>query len=253
MGQLRTGIENLNKNLKQYSTTIDELNRKWDALDNQVIDLCKKCDAGYDQIFLYLKAKFEKNKSTIEQNLQKKLREIIDTELSTYVKGISQWVGDIKKRIEMSNKEMAADVGKFMSELTEAETTAKNLKKISEKKKAKWLKSQEYKDKQKSYIGSLDAILVKIGELTKTAGELKKLNKSDNWVDKNFAMKADMDVADFKERASMDLNNVLQNYENNKNQIDGYVRKWRDSYKAIPVQMAVLTKWAADADKMEVS
>ena len=167
------------------------------------------------------------------------------------IKGIQQWIGDLKTIISKLNTSRKTETDAVAMALTKAEADVKKLKALAEKKKDKWFKSATYKDKIKTYLKVLDGIG---DELKKNLEEIKKSqtsNFSDAWIEKNFKISVDMTVKDIKGRASMDLNTQLTNYHKDKANIDNYVRKWWDDYKSIPGQMATMKKWSEEADKME--
>ena len=251
MGRLKTGIQQLNKQLDGFGGKIQTFKDVRTNYADRVTELGKKCDEGYDVMYLYLIEKFKKNNTTVDKESGKTLKEIFDSEIKTYVTGIVQWAGDLKKLIARLNQEQGKTVDAFLNDLKAAETQATDLKKIAEKKKAKWLKSKTYKSKQKAYIGSLDEIIKTVGTLKSSADKVKKIRFDNAWVDKNFKVTVDMTVKDIKDRASMSLMNSLKTYEKDKKTIDSHIRTFRDSYKSIPGQLALMKKWVNEADEME--
>jgi hypothetical protein len=128
---------------------------------------------------------------------------------------------------------------------------AGQLKKLAEKKKAKLFKSTKYKDKIKSYLAALDAVDEIVGKLLAAVAQENKPFVTDGWVDRNFAINADMTVKQIVDLSSATLGDNLKTYEENKAQINMRVRKFRDDYKSIPGQLNTMKKWIDEADQME--
>ena len=251
MGQLRSGILNLQKVLLETEPKIKVVEDTLSSYGDRVSDLGRKCDQGYDVMYLYLIEKFKKTGTTPAAQGKKKLQEIMDPNIAGNIKGIQQWTADLKGQIAKLNAAQKESTEKLLATLKSAETQAVQLKALADKKKDKLFKSSKYKDKIKGYLAALDAVN---GLLKKQAEGVKasqSLSFNDSWVDKNFKISPDMTVDNIKDRASMDLNTSLTLYEQNKTQINSQVRKWRDEYKSVPGQLAVMKKWIDDADGME--
>jgi hypothetical protein len=251
VGQLRSGIADLQKLLVEMEPKLKAAEDIVDKQGDRIQELGKTVDQGYDALYLYLMEKFKKSGSTPEAHANDTLKAIADPNIIQNIKGIGTWKVTLKGEIAKMNGAVKTAKDDLLNKLTSAETQALTLKKLAEKKKDKLFKSAKYKDKIKNYLASLDAIL-KI--LKSQIDEVKGTGSSmftDAWVDKEFPAHADMTVAQVKDRSSMDLNIVLTNYNKNKAEIDQRVRKWRDEYKSIPGQLAVMKKWVDDADAME--
>ncbi|HUB80074.1 MAG TPA: hypothetical protein VMB03_14815 [Bryobacteraceae bacterium] len=250
MGQLKSGIAELQKLLTDMEPRLKVVGEIVDKGGDRVQELGKTVDQGYDVLYLYLTEKYKKSGSTPDAHAGDTLKAIADPNIIQNVKGIATWKNDLKAEIAKMNNELKKAKDDLLNKLTSAETQALTLKKLAEKKKDKWFKSAKYKEKIKTYLASLDIILKSL----KTAMDDVKGTTSmftDAWVEKNFPANADMTVAQVKDRSSMDLNTALTVYAKNKAEIDQHVRKWRDEYKSIPGQLATMKKWVDEADAME--
>jgi len=250
MGQLKTGITNLYKVLNETGPKLESLKDAFTKSSDQVQELGKKCDQGYDVLYLYLTSKFKKAGTTPDAQNAKKLNEIMDNNIAATIKGINQWKQDLKAKINDLNAALKASQDPVVASLKEATAQVAQLTALAEKKKAKWLKSAKYKDKIKIYLSVLDGINSLIKKQTEIATRSPRSFKND-WVDKTFEISDNMTVADVKGRASMDLDSSLKTYNDNKVEADSYVRKLRDEYKGIPGQLATMKKWVDEADAME--
>jgi len=251
MGQLKSGIADLQKVLIDMEPKLKAAEDIVDKGGDRITELGKTADQGYDVLYLYLIEKFKKSGSTPEAHAKETLKAIADPNIVQNIKGIVQWKNDLKGEIAKMNNAVKSTKDDLLNKLTTAETQAQTLKKLAEKKKDKWFKSAKYKDKIKNYLASLDLILKilksQIEDVKASGGTIF----TDGWVEKNFPASADMTVEQVKNRMSMDLNSCLSNYIKNKGEIDQHVRKWRDEYKSIPGQLAIMKKWVDEADAME--
>jgi hypothetical protein len=251
MGQLRAGILGLQKVLLETEPKIKQVEETLSTHSGRISQLCITADEGYNDLYLYLVEKFKKAGSTPDAQGTKTLKEIMDPSIGNFVKGIIQWKGDLKQAIAGMNTAMGTSKAELLNTIISAGTQSMQLKALAEKKKDKLFKSAKYKDKLKGYLAALDTVL----KVLKTyEGNVKGATSrfTDGWVEKNFAVSPDLTVAQVKDRTSMNLNSTMKVYEDNKAQIDTYVRKWRDEYKSIPGQLATMKKWVDEADAMEL-
>jgi hypothetical protein len=251
MGQLRDAINNLQKTLLKIEEEAKDVDKNLNEYGDRVTDLGKKADQGFDVMYLYLIEKFKKQGSTVEAQAKTQLKATMDPGLAQIVKGIIQWQGDLKSLIGKLNDAHKKAVADLSLALSSADKEAKNLKSAADKKKDKWLKSPEYKAKYETYAKVVASMCDSIQKQVEAVNGMKFFFTNE-WVDKNFKISADMTVSDINNRKTMDLNTVLKRYNEDKVKMDGYVRKRRDQYKPIKDQLQVMDQWRQNADKMEL-
>lgn len=251
MGQLRSGILNLQKTLVEMEPKIAKVSATGLGWETRICELGEKAAQGYDLIQLYLMEKFKKSNTTIDAQGAKKLKEVMDPHLLDLIKGMLQWQNDLKAMIGKQNAELKAAEDALLQSVNQVATEATQLKALAEKKKDKLFKSAKYKEKIKGYLAALESVQGLVPKFRSEIAEAAAAQKTTAWVDRCFGITPDMTCAQLKGKGSATLNDNLKNYNENKAQIDNYVRKFRDTYKTIPGQMAVMKKWVDDADGME--
>lgn len=251
MGQLRTGILDLQKVTLDLPPKIKAVEELQNESKNRVWGAAARITAGFDMSNQYLIEKFKKANTTIAAQVAKPLKDVMDPGLATLIKGIGTAKDDVKNMITGLNSNLKVRVDAVLATITGAEAKAAALKAAAAKKKDKLFKSAKYKEKIKGYLAALDAI---DGILKKQKASLQKvqaIKQGHDWVDKNFKLAADFKVSDIKEAASMEFNSQMKTYLQDKEKIDSYVRQFRDDYKPMTTQLALMKNWSDEADAME--
>jgi hypothetical protein len=251
MGQLRTALLNLQKSLVNNPGIVEELKKKVSAESDRIEQLAQTATEGWNSIHLYLFARFEKEGTTIADNKKKTMKDIMDSELATLGKGLESWRKTLLGHCEKASSAFEDGIAALRKQLADAAAENKKLRAIAEKKKSKWLASKEYKAKIKGYLEVIDDIDAIIASQTKAIDKAKGLGRDAAWVNKWYTITAKTTVEDVENFAAMDHHSIMSNYLKDKEEQDKYVHKWRDEYKAMGVQVALMKKWAAEADEME--
>lgn len=251
MGQLRTSIQNLQKLIVNNPTKLEALQKALEPGDARVDELGRTAQEGWEALFVYLTAKFKKAGSTAAANAGKKLSEVMDAEVGTLVKGIDQWRREMHAVASKYGAVFDAGRKAIEADLALVAAETKKLRAVADKKKAKWLVSPKYKAKIKGYLAVIDDIEAAVQSQAQELAASGKVTFDAAWIDKWFAIKADMTVQDIQNHASMGLQGIMKTYLANQQVADGYVRKWRDEYKGMAGQLATMKKWSEDADAME--
>jgi hypothetical protein len=250
MGQLKPGITAMYKVLNEADPKLKLMREVSKTYADKVQELGSKLDQGYDVLHLYLIEKFKKAKTTVDAQKAKKLKDIMDSNIAGNIKGINQWKGDMEAKIKDLNHALKATTDPVVATLEQATTQIAQLKALAAKKSTKLFKSAKYKGKIKIYLSVLDGLHDAVEKQKKVAARRPAELKSD-WVDKKYKISDAMTVGEVKMRAGAELDKLLKTYNENKDEVDGYVRKLRDEYKPIPGQLAVMKKWMEEADEME--
>lgn len=250
MGQLKSGIEGLRKVLQQTELEVEKVEELSTKHTDRIEGLGTKASEGYDVLYLYLVEKFKKSNTTPAAEATKTLKSIMDPGIQQSVQGIQQWKGDLKQAIGVMNNAMTVAKGGLLKTLQTAESQGMQLGQLAMKKQSKLLKSPKYKDKIKSYLVSLNEIIKTIKQQRELVS--KSLSLTDNWVESSYPISPDMTVAQIEKLASASAIHQLKEFEQNKTQLKQQVRKWRESTKGMPGQLAVMKKWVDEADGMEL-
>jgi hypothetical protein len=251
MGQLKTALLNLQKSLVNNPGIVEELKKKVGAESDRIEQLAQTATEGWNSIHLYLFARFEKEGTTLAANKTKTMKDLMDSELATLGKGLESWRKTLLGHSEKAATAFEGGMAALRKQLADAGAESKKLRVIADKKKAKWLTSKEYKTKIKGYLAIIDDIDAIITAQTKSLDKAKGLGRDSGWVNKWFTITAKTTVDEVENFASMDHQSILSTYLKNKEEQDKYVHKWRDEYKAMGVQVALMKKWASEADEME--
>lgn len=251
MGQLRTGILELQKASLNVDPQIAELQQQQDEFTQQVYEAGKRIEEGINVLVMYVMERLKKEGKSFDAMGDKTLKDIMDSNIMTFGKGIGQAKGDVKAILTRLNSAHKTSAEKLLGTLNSTLVTVVKLKGICDKKKAKWLKSAKYKAKIGTYIAALQAI----DDITKKQVEAVKavaaLNQSDTWVERNYKFTQDMTLKQVKGLLSSGLQTNLKDYNTQKEQINGRARKFRDEYKSLGTQFAMMRKWVDEAEEME--
>lgn len=252
MGQLRTKLTELQKSLYDMDSKILALEDETEDYHGRIEEFGKKADEGYDVMYLYLIEKLKKSGvKKIEDKFKTKLSEVIDSELQSYMKGILQLAGDLKKVIAALNSEHSNHAKRLIAHVEYATSKASEVKKICDKKKKGLFKSRMYKDKIKGYLAILEDMQKVLKTQETSIQAAAALRYDDDWVDRTFTVSPSMTIEDLKYRTTMALVDALAGYAKNKKAIDNMAAKLRNEYKSVPGQLAQVKKWIVDADDME--
>jgi hypothetical protein len=251
MGQLRDGILALQKNAINMEPQIAAMEKQQDDYHQRVFEAGKRIGEGLNTLVLYLIQKLKKEGKTLDSEGALPLKSQMDSNVMSFGKGIAQAKTDVKGIIAKLNSEQKAAVGKLQASVDASIASMTKLKSIADKKKAKWLKSAKYKAKIGGYLQALAAI---DGILKKQAEALKAIegiNQNDAWVEKNYKFSQDMTLKQVKGLQSIELTSNLKDFEANVNGVQTRARAFRDEYKNLKGQFALMKKWSEEADEME--
>lgn len=248
MGQLRSGIADLQKTCTELGPPIEAMGALQKAGNTRVAGMTPRVTEGYNVLKMTLIEKFKKENTTFAAQGGRTLKEVADANVATVLKGIVASKNDIKALINKLNTEQKAAADKLLATVTKAKTSSGTLSKLAEKKKAKWLKSAKYKAKIGGYLTSLDQLDADLAKLEKRIQARSALKQDAAWVEKCFKISVDMKVSEIADTSSAEFDGLLSAYEA---AADTHVRGFRDEYKHMGNQLATFAKWAAEADAMD--
>jgi len=212
VGQLKTGILNLHKVMMETAPKIQNIQETLDSHSDPVMDLSGECRQGYKLLYLYLDEKLKKIGSNPDALPNRRLKDIMDANIAQSIKGIQQWIHDIKAEIASLNAAQQNSYVSLVTTVDSADALANQLKAAAAKKMVKWSQDIKYKEKIKTYFPALDTLALKVKQQKAGVTAARSLRLTDDWVDGRFAISPDTTVALVKDRASMDLAAALQNY-----------------------------------------
>lgn len=253
MGKLRTAITDVQHRLAANEEKITQLAETNKANSKQVLAVANTAKEGWDAIYLYLVAKFKKAGSTVADNHDKSLKDVLDQELVTLIKGLEQYRKDLLNLSHKAATDFATGVQAIRSEITAIDTKTKEIRGIAEKKKAKWFASKQYKTKIKGYLSTIDDVEALVKKQSASMDKAKNRAQDDKWVNRNFQVTPAMTVQDIADNNSRTTELAVEDYIKNSEEQDAYVRQWRDEYKGIAGQLATMKKWSDEADEMETT
>lgn len=251
MGQLRSGILNLQKTCLNFEPGIAEITDQQDQFHERVFGAGKRIEEGLNALVAYLIEKFKKEKTTFDAEGGKTLKDVADGNVMTFVKGVGTAKTDVKGIITKLGNEQTAAANKLLAQVTAAFNEATRLKGLADKKKTKWLKSAKYKAKIGGYLSALDSVVTILQKQSDDIKGVAGVQQNEAWVDRCYKLSADMTVKEIRNLASTEFNDSLKKFDTSGEKVGGYARKFRDEYKAMGSQLAVMKKWADDADGME--
>jgi hypothetical protein len=251
MGQLRDGILALQKSSINFEPEITELEKQQDELSQRVYAAGQRIQEGLNALVMYLMEKLKKAGKTFEGEAAKPLKDHMDSNVVTLGKGIVQAKNDVKAMIAKLNAQHKASVAKLTGSLDASAASAAKLKGIAEKKKAKWLKSAKYKAKIGGYLAALGAVDEILKRQREAINGLASLNQNDAWVERCYKFDQNMNMKQVRDVASADFNTNYKDFAAQKGQIGARAKKFRDEYKGLGAQFAVMKKWMEEADAME--
>ncbi len=253
MGKLKAAIQGIAKNLNANAKEVSALEKHVADKKEQLSGVAMTAYEGFDVIVLYLTAKFKKQGSKLDEHKTKKLNHsaVFDSMLEKHVKGVQKWK---KSLLDVQRKaviEFQSKTGDIRQTLDDAATEIIAARKIADKKRAKWLTSKEYKAKIGTYLSILTELETMVKQQRTSITKAAAAAGGDQWIHKNFTLDFDATVGGVVGMASMGLNSLMKEYQKDSNELDKYVRKWRDEYKGIAGQLATMKQWADDADDMD--
>jgi hypothetical protein len=249
MGETRNALVELQKFALEIDQKINQLGQSLKKQGDQTTEYSEKISAGFEMLYLHLFEKFKKTGTTPEAQAGKKLKEVMDPGVLENVKGIQQWIGDLKGAILKLKAVRKIEAEQLLWTVTTAQTKGTQLKSVVEKKQAKWFKNSDYKEKLKKYTTALQEIDKWLKEYRESLNKLAEYD--DSWVDKVYSISPDTTVGEIKIKAGAKVTNQLEKYTK-QNENDNQVRRWRDSYKGVGGQLALMKKWSEEADKMDL-
>ncbi|MFG6413697.1 hypothetical protein ACG02S_07270 [Roseateles sp. DC23W] len=250
MGKLRTSILNLQKLLVENPATLAKAEQALEKEIHNINHIGTTADEGWDLLFMQLSSKFKGEGTTLDANKDKTLKDVFDPSMASTIKGIETFRQDLYKACEKFSAIYDVSIGKIKTDLATAEQEAKNLRAIALKKKSKWLASKKYKDKIKGYLDVIDSVDKIIASQKSGAASIMVQDRA--WVDKNFPkIQLSMKVSAVKDRASMSTTGKVKTYLADLGKVTTRVRTFRDEYKSMDGQMAIIKKWADEADELE--
>lgn len=138
-----------------------------------------------------------------------------------------------------------------MGSINESAASMAKLKGIAEKKKAKWLKRAKYKAKISGYLAVLAAIDAILKKQAETIKGLEGISQNDAWVERCYKFSQDMTLKQVRGLASSALETNLKDFYATKQAVGNRAKQFRDEYKSLGGQFAVMKKWVEEADGME--
>lgn len=252
MGQLRSGILNLQKLCLNLEPDIQTLTDQQDEFHQRVFGAGKRIEEGLNLLVAYLIEKFKKDKTTFDAQANNTLQKLTDGKVATIVKGVGTAKADVKGVIAKLNAAQKTSANKLLAAITAATSEAGKLQGLADKKKAKLFKSAKYKAKITSYLAAPDAVE---GILKRQSTDIKaiaSIQQNDAWVERCYKLPTDMTRKQVRGLASTEFNDSYKKFDDSGAKVGGYARKFRDEYKAMGSQLATLKKWSDEADAMDV-
>ena len=254
MKELKNAMVELNKEHLAMGPKIEELSAQLATFRSRVLSQALMIPEGFNLLVMYLNEKLKKEKPPTSFDAvgdKRMLKDELDANVKSFVSGIVKAKADVKRTIKTLGDEQKGAAGQLMMTLTKTRTTVAKLKAITEAKKAKWYKSSKYKAKVSGYMTSLttiDNVLKSQGESLKKLGTWKL---DDAWVDKNFAFSPDMKLKDVRALSTAAMDSQLANFNARNGVIQAEAKKFRNEYKSMDGQFAMIRKWIDDAEGME--
>lgn len=241
MGELRTSIIEMGKQVTSAAKMGDALGAELEKISERIGSLTERTYAGHDVLWLYLEAKFKKDGRKIEEYKNDKLSDHADSEILTYMKGIDAAANDAIKAVN----DFDALRAKMPGEYQRIEALAVKIKKDIDKKRAKLFNSKKYKAKLVTYENGLNELLQSIYDRkkafekiapSKTAKTIDGLRlKPTNKIDEVRHISVKAEIANVK---AAEEHNIVAARKMRQN---GDLKKALDTMK----------QWATDADSMD--
>lgn len=246
MGELRTSITELAKQVAAAGKAGEAAAERFEAIDQRLDKVVDNAKGGLDVLWTYLVALFEKNGRNVDDHLQDRLSQHADTEITTYLKGIDAAVDNAARVVEEFTR---AKQQSLPAEYDRIDGAIAAIRQNVEKKRSKLLQSKAYKAKLVTYGRALDELAGAIAQRRQAFADIQPVISVARL--EEMRIKPTATIAEAKKQADTTYRRSLEDMRKARTKPGTWTpRKWRENgdLKAAFEQMK---RWAGDADAMD--
>lgn len=244
MGELRTSITELAKQVATAAKAGEKLAEEMDAVDQRVVATFQRLEGGTDVLWTYLVALFEKNGRRVEDHLRDKVSEHADSEIVTYLKGIDSAANDVLRALN----EYQGLKNRMPAEYDRIDNLIVAIRRNLEKKRSKLFQSKAYKAKLVTYDKALNELAQAVANRREAFGELDPTISVQTV--ETQRIKAGSTIADVRSVCTMSIKEGLRKMKVAVEQNTYVSRKFRQNGD-LKQAFEQMKKWASEADAID--
>ena len=246
MGELRTSITELAKQVAAAGKAGEAAAERFEAIDQRLDKVMENAKGGLDVLWTYLVALFEKNGRDVEDHLQDRLSQHADAEITTYLKGIDATVDNA---VRVAEEFARAKQQSLPAEYDRIDRAIAGIRQNVEKKRSKLIQSKAYKAKLVTYDRALDELAAAIAQRRQAFADIQPVISVARL--EEMRIKPTATIGQAKAQADTTYRRSLEDMRKVRTKPGAWTpRKWRENGD-LKVAFEQMKRWAGDADAMD--